>query len=173
MQKTTKQFIGICSFFILAFVVLTHLFFTTRKANNLFEFLRIQTTNAYGHASLFAKEYYNHPIDVTFYNIQDRKNAFVSVTLENVSPLLCSQILNRVRPFMLDVFLNETPVFFGSDWRCFKKLNHDITFQFEAYNYTTAYKMDEPKACLSLFDCNIKNNEICYKGYCLKREVAQ
>ena len=37
MQKTTKQFIGICSFFILAFVVLTHLFFTTRKANNLFD----------------------------------------------------------------------------------------------------------------------------------------
>lgn len=173
MQKTTKQFIGICSFFILAFVVLIYLFFTTQKANNLFNFLRTQAETAYGDVSLFAKEYHHHPIDVTFYNIQDKKNAFVSVTLKNVSPLFCSQILNRVRPFMLDVFLNEKPVFFGSDWRCFRKLNHKMIFQFEIYNYITAYKMGEPVPCLDLFDCNIDDNEICHQGYCLKRKVEE
>ncbi len=172
MQKETKQFIGIIVFFILAFVMLGGLFFTTQKANKLFDFLRYQAENLDQNAPLPPQKYYGHHLEMTTFSLSN-KNLFISATLMDVSPLLCSQILNRQRPFMIDVFLNEKPVFFGSDWRCFKKLNHKMTFQFETYNYPTAFKMNEPKLCLDLFDCDVENNEICHQGYCLKSIVRE
>lgn len=172
MQKETKQFMGIIVFFTFAFVMLGVLFFTTQKANQLFDFLINQAENMDKNDQLVPKKYHGHHLEMTAFSLSDN-NLFISATLMDVSPLLCSQILNRQRPFMIDVFLNDKPVFFGSDWRCFKKLNHKMTFQFETYNYSTAFHMHEPTPCLDLFDCDVENDEICHQGYCLKSIVKE
>lgn len=171
MQKEKKYFIALCLFFIISFVGLWGCFYTTKKANQIFDFLIFSAQNALGDENKFPKKYYNHPLDVAFYDTApDTKNNFVSITINDVSPLLCSQILMRKRPFLIDTFLNDKPVFFGDDWRCFKGLNHKMTFQFELYNYTFFYDMKEPKPCLDLWDCDAKNDEYCHQGYCKKSE---
>ena len=168
MKKEIKLLGVIGLFFVAAFLIVAHLISTTQKANNVFDFLK---TNAQNHmeGEKFPSKYYNHPVYASFFRTMgERKENFASITLENVSPLFCSQILNRTRPFLVDVFLNDKPVFFGSDWRCFKGLNHKMRFQFEIYNYTLFFKMNEPKSCLDIWDCDVERNETCLEGYCQK-----
>ena len=117
------------------------------------------------------QEKLNMKMDITLFSTSENPDApkdFVDVTLKNVSPLMCSQILRRDRPFNVDVYLNDKPVFFGSDWRCFKGLKHQMRFQFSFYNLSKRFQMDEPKACLDIWDCDVKNNETCTDGYCQK-----
>ena len=169
MKKEIKLLSVIVIFFIVAFLTVAHLFCTTQKANNLFDFLITNAQNHFDHGQNFPSKYYNNPIHANFFQTQpNKKEDFASITLEGVSPLLCSQILRRERPFKVDIFLNDKPVFFGSDWRCFKGFNHKMRFQFEIYNYTFYYQMKEPKVCQDIWDCNVKRNETCVEGYCQK-----
>ena len=169
MKKEIKLLGIIGLFFVAAFLIVAHLISTTQKANNLFDFLITNAENHHTEGKSFPSKYYEHPIHVTFFQTDsNKKEDFASITIEDVSPLLCSQILRRERPFKVDVFLNDKPVFFGSDWRCFKGMKHKMRFQFELYNYSFYGKMHEPKACLDIWDCNVKGNETCIKGYCQK-----
>ncbi|MBQ8251442.1 MAG: hypothetical protein IJY92_05985 [Alphaproteobacteria bacterium] len=171
MKKELKLLGFVMLFFGVAFLGIIYSFYTSKKANELFDFLTLNTETYVKKEQEFPKKYYNHPLEVNF-NQTDPKRTnqpdFVSITLHNISPLMCSQILRRERPFKVDVFLNNKPVFFGSDWRCFKGLNHSMRFQFELFNYTFYLGMNEPKACLDLWDCDVKYGEGCVEGYCQK-----
>lgn len=169
MKKEIKALGIIILFFATAFLTVTHLIYTTQKANNLFEFLTTNAQNYSPKKDIFPSKYYNHPVHANFFKTKPYKHDdFASITIEDVSPLLCSQILRRERPLKMDVFLNDKPVFFGSDWRCFKGFNHKMRFQFELFNYSFYEKMNEPKACLDIWDCDAKNSETCTEGYCQK-----
>ena len=169
MKKEIKALGIIILFFATAFLIVTHLIYTAQKANNLFEFLTTNAQNYSPKKDIFPSKYYNHPVQANFFKTKPYKHDdFASITIEDVSPLLCSQILRRERPLKMDVFLNDKPVFFGSDWRCFKGFNHKMRFQFELFNYSFYDKMNEPKACLEIWDCDAKNSETCTEGYCQK-----
>ena len=177
MKKEIKLMGLVGLFFVVAFGVVIHLFLTAKKANELFDFLIFNAQNYANREQYFPQKYYNHPISIHYFettkNTSKKEYDFASITLKDVSPLLCSQILRRDRPFNVDVYLNDKPVFFGSDWRCFKGLKHQMRFQFSLYNLSKRFQMDEPKVCLDIWDCDVKNNETCTDGYCQKTLPTQ
>lgn len=171
MKKEFKLLGVIMLFFVVGFLAIVHLYHTAKKANELFDFLTLNAETYVNKEQDFPKKYYNHPLEANFTQTVPKRTHFLdfaSITLHNVSPLICSQILRRERPFKVDVFLNDKPVFFGSDWRCFKGLNHKMRFQFELFNYTFYFEMNEPQPCIDLSDCDAEWGEGCVEGYCQK-----
>ena len=118
------------------------------------------------------QEKLNMKMDITLFSTSENPDApkdFVDVTLKNVSPLMCSQILRRKAPLQVKMFLNGRPAFFGEkELDCLKKYNNEIIFQYWTGNYTLHYETREPKTCLEIKDCPAQN--VCYHGYCKKMD---
>lgn len=175
MKKEKKFLAFVLVFFACAFLIAFYTSFTIQKANKLFPFLVNEKLFASPRENL-PQTYYGHELEFDFFKTQDHNKEtdnFVTVTIHNVTPLMCSQILNRNRPFKSDVFLNDKAVFFGSDWRCFKKIKHTMRFQYEIGNYPLLSPMNTPKSCLEMWDCDYDQGETCRYGYCVKQKVPK
>lgn len=112
------------------------------------------------------------PLQITYFRTKGRgvlqRHNFAGVTFKNMSPLLCHFIIKNQKPFQMRFFVNNEEKFFGSSSSCcFKKLNNDIRFYFEIYNYSPFYHMQEPKLCLSDKECDNPLSS-CVNGYCKK-----
>lgn len=177
MNKEQKFLRLVIGFFVIAFGIIFYIFNTMNKADSLFDFLVYESQHKAPASELdlendFPKTWRGHKTEAVYfrnkYTSVENGPDFVSVKIRGVSPLFCSLILNRSFSHMMNVVLNGKPVFFGSDWRCFKKFKHTMTFQFELYNNALFYKMNEPQYCKNMWDCNLDEGEVCRHNYCKK-----
>ena len=170
-QTKLKHLILVSCFFILCFYTVYFSIHLQQFSKPLFDWLRIDVpARMNGHD--FETKYQGHLVDITVFETvqKDPLNPttdFVDVTFKNVSPLKCHYILNRQPPFKMNIYLNGKPYFFGSSWRCFQQFNNSLSFQYEVFNTSFAYDMNEPPICLSNEDCPYSVG-FCYHGYCKK-----
>lgn len=115
----------------------------------------------------FKTTYLGKTINGVFYETQEGQMPFLDLTIEDLSPLECVYILNRKPPFKTNLMLDGKPAFFGSSWRCFKQMRHELTIQYELYNTTISFDMKEPPYCKKSADCPY-DVSFCFHGYCKK-----
>ena len=172
MKKTNlKHLIFVGCFFSLCFYAVYFSIHLQQFSKPLFDWLRLELSAMVKEYD-FETNYHGHLVDVTVFKANQQNpllpaSDFVDVTFKDVSPLKCHYILNREVPFKMNIYLNGKSAFFGSTWRCFQQFNNTLSFQYEVYNTTFGYDMNEPTTCLTKEDCP-HSVGFCYHGYCKK-----
>lgn len=179
MIKEKKQALFVVSALVVLSLCIGYVFNQMVKANNFLEDM-IHLARSYIPKNITTLEatksgtYKGMAYELVYFNPRNKSEHeahFASVKLKDVSFLTCSLILNQPYTYPMNVSLDNKPVFFGSDWRCFKKLKHTMLVQFELFNPFTNTHMNEPKACEVLWDCDYENEEICKHNYCKKIKI--
>lgn len=153
----------LCTFFVLiVMVVIMHqLVEVQRAASNLLKEIKTKAFYAVENKNnnLFPTKILGN--DVVFFLYKN--SGLVDITIEDASPIMCTQIVKQMNEESINLFINDQQVI-GSDIKNCKILGENkMSFQFVTYEFLDGEILKHPKRCSKSDECEVG---FCYNRYC-------